>query len=170
VIGPSAQLPFPRGRPPASRTLGPAPSFKGFRSTSPAASAVMRANRREGGLAEQVLRSALWRSGLRFRKHVSTLPGRPDVVFDRFRAVVFCDGDFWHGRNWPRLRAQLGRRSNATYWIAKIRTNRARDRLRSEELRSAGWTVLRFWESEVLRDPDKAVKRIMRAIEHNTLC
>lgn len=121
---------------------------------------MMRANRREGGRAEELLRSALWRRGLRFRKHVRLLPGKPDVVFAKGRLCVFCDGDFWHGRDWPRLRARLRGRANAEYWIPKIARNRERDVGQVAALRAAGWRVVRLWESSVLRNPDGVVDKI----------
>jgi DNA mismatch endonuclease (patch repair protein) len=77
---------------------------------------------------------------------------------------VFCDGDFWHGRNWPRLRRQLLKRNNASYWVAKIQSNRRRDRLTDAELRSAGWDVHRFWETDILRDPQAMVARVSMAV------
>ena len=70
-----------------------------------------------------LLRSELWRLGLRYRKHAGNLPGKPDIVFARAKVVVFCDGDFWHGRDWPRLKARLKKRHKAAYWVAKIARN-----------------------------------------------
>jgi DNA mismatch endonuclease (patch repair protein) len=95
---------------------------------------------------------------------VTHLPGRPDIVFSRARVVVFCDGDFWHGRNWRRLKEQLERRANAAYWIPKIAANRARDIRNHRELRRAGWTVLKVWESEVRRSPQAIAARIAAAV------
>ena len=76
------------------------------------------------------------------------------------RVAVFCDGDFWHGRNWPRLRTQLARRANSTYWIAKIGANRTRDRRQTNLLRRLGWSVVRVWETDVLASPDRFVDMI----------
>lgn len=121
----------------------PVPSYAGLQPASPAASKAKRANRRTDTAHELLLRKALWRLGLRFRKHVATLPGTPDLVFPRARVVVFCDGDFWHGRDWPRLRRELARRHNAGYWIAKIARNRQRDRAQSRVLTREGWLVIR---------------------------
>ena len=137
------------------------PSYATFRPASEAASAAMRSNRAEGGKAERALRSAVWRQGLRFRTHVAELPGKPDLVFASRRLCVFCDGDFWHGRNWPVLRRQLQARANSEYWVPKIQRNLRRDRRQEAELRREGWTVLRFWETDVLRSPE-AVARILR--------
>src|SRR5262245_43422982 len=104
------------------------PSFMGLRPASEAASRAKRANRKKDTAHEVLLRKAVWRLGLRYRKHVAGLPGNPDLVFAAARMVVFCDGDFWHGRDWVRLKRQMKRRHNAHYWIAKITRNMERDR------------------------------------------
>jgi DNA mismatch endonuclease (patch repair protein) len=85
------------------------------------------------------------------------LPGKPDIVFPRQRAAIFCDGDFWHGRNLEMRLARLVRGHNAPYWVDKIRTNVARDRLNTARLEEAGWRVLRLWETDILRDPAATV-------------
>src|SRR5262245_56757014 len=103
------------------------PSYVGLRPASEAASRAKRANRKKDTAHELLLHRELWRLGLRYRMHVAGLPGSPDLVFRRARVVVFCDGDFWHGRHWKKLRADLQRRHNAAYWIAKIARNRERD-------------------------------------------
>lgn len=141
------------------------PSYKGFTSASEAASRVKRANRKKDTAHEVLLRRTLWRLGLRYRKHASHLPGNPDLVFVRARVVVFCDGDFWHGRNWKQLKAQLGRRHNAAYWIAKITRNRERDRENTAFLKAQGWLVLRFWETDIKKDPAAAAQTIRDLVQ-----
>ena len=93
--------------------------------------------------------------GYRFKPNVSSLPGKPDIVFQGQRVVVFCDGDFWHGREWPSLRAKLARGANAAYWIAKIASNIRRDRQNDRRLRKLGWSVVRVWETDILRAPER---------------
>jgi DNA mismatch endonuclease (patch repair protein) len=106
---------------------------------------------------EKQIRSLLHRSGFRFRKHVTTLPGKPDIVFPRHRVVVFLDGDFWHGyrcHTWlPKL---------APYWRLKIARNRTRDRNNFQRLRRQGWKVIRLWEHQIKRDADGCVCRIIK--------
>jgi DNA mismatch endonuclease (patch repair protein) len=140
--------------------VGPVPSYKGFTPASEAASRVKRANRKKDTLHELLLRRALWAMGLRYRKHAARLPGNPDLVFSRSRVVVFCDGSFWHGQDWPRLRAQLARRHNADYWLAKIARNRARDRKNTLLLQKQGWRVLRLWENDIKKDPVAAAEKV----------
>jgi DNA mismatch endonuclease (patch repair protein) len=88
-------------------------------------------------------------------------------VIRRARVAVFCDGDFWHGRNWPQRRAKLARGWNASYWIAKIERNRARDRQTAKALRALGWHVVRVWESDVRRALAHAVRVVQRAIRRS---
>jgi len=140
------------------------PSYRGFKPASEDASRVKRLNRREGGRAERLLRSTLWRRGLRFRIHVAQLPGAPDLVFVGARVCIFCDGDFWHGRDWPRLRTRLERRANPDYWIPKIERNRQRDDNQMRKLKGLGWTVIRVWETDVLRDPEAAAGAIVNVL------
>jgi DNA mismatch endonuclease, patch repair protein len=125
----------------------------------------MQRNRARNTGPELLLRSALRAYSLRYRLHDATLPGRPDLVFSSQRLVVFCDGDFWHGRYWARLRPQLNRRANAEYWIAKISANRHRDVLQRRALREAGWTVIRVWESEIRRNPEAVARHVAVALE-----
>jgi DNA mismatch endonuclease (patch repair protein) len=140
------------------------PSYHGFSPASEAASRAKRANRKTDTAHEVLLRRALWRLGVRYRKYVARLPGNPDLVFARARVVVFCDGDFWHGRNWRRLRAQLGRRHNAAYWLAKIARNRERDRQTTAALKRQGWVVLRLWETDITKDPAAAARAVRDAV------
>ena len=129
------------------------PSYKGLQPASERASVAARgASRKSDTKCERLLRSKIWRAGYRFRKDWKDLPGRPDIVFTRARLVVFCDGDFWHGRGWEQRKAKLQSGTNASYWVAKIERNMQRDRRNTEALMASGWTVLRFWETEILRD------------------
>ncbi len=138
------------------------PSFKGFTSSSHIQTRAKRAIRRSNTAPEIALRQALHRLGLRFRLKTGHLPGRPDLIFPTARVAIFCDGDFWHGRDWDNLRYALGRRANPDYWLAKIEYNRNRDIRVTQELIRMGWRVIRLWEGEILQDPDEAAKRVRR--------
>lgn len=142
----------------------PNPSYNGLTPASEAASRAKRANRKTDTAHELLLRRELWRLGLRYRKYVSKLPSKPDLVFRSARVLVFCDGDFWHGRNWDTLKVQLGRRHNAVYWVAKISRNRERDRQNSALLEEQGWVVLRFWETDIKNDPSAVALAIRDAV------
>jgi len=143
------------------------PSFAGLGPASKNASAAARgASRKTDTRCELVLRRELWRRGLRYRLHVADLHGRPDIVFPRERVVVFCDGDFWHGRDLESRLAKLGRGHNATYWVAKVQRNVVRDRENQRVLEAAGWTVVRIWETDVLFTPGRAADRVTKILAH----
>jgi DNA mismatch endonuclease (patch repair protein) len=109
---------------------------------------------------ERLVRSALHKRGLRFRKHVKALPGKPDVVFTRARVAVFIDGDFWHGYRFPAWEDTL-----SPFWRNKIRLNRERDRKNFRKLRSRGWHVIRIWQHELRSNPEECVERIISAVD-----
>jgi DNA mismatch endonuclease, patch repair protein len=114
---------------------------------------------------ELKLRAALRAVGLRgYRVDATSLPGRPDVVFTTAKVAVFCDGDFWHGRNLNDRLSKLESGHNAPYWVKKISGNVARDRRQDVELAAAGWFVLRFWESDVHRDPEAIASQVHAAV------
>jgi DNA mismatch endonuclease, patch repair protein len=137
------------------------PSYKGKQPASQKASRMASASsRKEDTRCERLLRNALWRLGLRFRKNIASLAGKPDVVFVRARVAVFCDGDFWHGRNWEARVTKLQQGTNAEYWVAKIARNMERDKANTCQLRDNGWEVLRFWERDILRDAESIAAQI----------
>lgn len=92
---------------------------------------------------EMTLRRELHSRGLRFRLHKRELPGCPDIVFPRYRAVVFVHGCFWHGHDCPMFKLPATRRS---FWTNKIRRNKIRDQETVKALTSTGWRVLTVWE------------------------
>jgi DNA mismatch endonuclease, patch repair protein len=107
----------------------------------------------------------LWKRGLRYRLNVAALPGRPDIVFVRERVVVFCDGDFWHGRNLVERIAKLNQGHNASYWVAKVQANVARDDRQTRALEAEGWRVVRLWETEIARDVEAAAEVVATAVK-----
>jgi DNA mismatch endonuclease (patch repair protein) len=137
-----------------------APSFKGLKPASSESSRIKRANGAANTRHELILCRHLRRLGLRYRSNVHDLPGKPDIAFPVVKIAVFCDGDFWHGRKWQNLRKKLGVGANSRYWTAKIAANRKRDKRVNAELRKAGWRVLRFWETNILRNPTRAAEKI----------
>jgi DNA mismatch endonuclease Vsr len=92
---------------------------------------------------------------IRFKKHVATLPGKPDIVFAAARLAVFIDGDFWHGYRFRRWGHKL-----TPYWQQKIQANRLRDVSNFGKLRRRGWKVLRVWGHEIKRDLDAVIRKI----------
>jgi DNA mismatch endonuclease (patch repair protein) len=147
----------------SSTKLKRVPSFLGFSSSSESASFSKQRTPSKNTSPEIMLRKALWARGLRYRLH-SPLIGRPDITLGKSKIVVFCDGDFWHGRSWRARKVKLARGSNADYWIAKISANRLRDRRTSARLKRQGWHVVRVWESDIREDPDKVAAAIVRLV------
>lgn len=92
---------------------------------------------------EVQVRRILHSAGFRFRLHVKKLPGTPDIVLPRFRAVVFVHGCFWHGHNCPLFRLPATR---SAFWKAKITRNRANDDRQRAALARLGWRVATVWE------------------------
>jgi DNA mismatch endonuclease (patch repair protein) len=141
-------------------------SYKDLSPASSRASAAARgASKKAGTKPELLLRRALWRAGYRYRKNVQGIPGHPDLVFPGPRVVVFCDGDFWHGKNWEKRRKKLKNGHNAEYWVAKIQCNMERDKQHTQDLEQDGWHVIRIWESDLKRNIDDAVRRVAQALE-----
>lgn len=140
-------------------------TYKGRRPASERASAAARGSSKKTDTSpELLLRRALWEAGFRYRKDVKDLPGRPDIVFPKAKLAVFCDGDFWHGRNWAERRQKLEQGTNSDYWLAKIERNMERDRQNTQRLQEMGWVVLRFWESEIRASPQEVTGRVVAAL------
>jgi DNA mismatch endonuclease (patch repair protein) len=141
------------------------PSFAGLKPASPSASRAGRGSSRKTKTScELVLRRELSARGLRYRVGRRDLPGRPDIVFFAPRIAVFCDGDFWHGRNLEARIAKLARGHNPSYWVAKVRRNVERDMEQTMALETLGWVVLRFWETEIRRDVKAIARKIISVI------
>jgi DNA mismatch endonuclease (patch repair protein) len=94
---------------------------------------------------------------------VGDLPGKPDIVIGKAKVAIFCDGDFWHGRNLKARLRKLGTGHNASYWVSKIQSNVKRDRKYKKSLQRDGWLVFRVWESDIERDPQVAADAIFNA-------
>ena len=106
---------------------------------------------------ERLVCAELRRLKLRFIRHASDVPGKPDVVFRGIRCAIFIDGDFWHGWRFPLWRHKL-----SPIWQQKIAANRNRDMRTFRRLRRIGWKVIRLWEHEIERDMQKCIGRILR--------
>ena len=96
---------------------------------------------------EVKLRKELWSRGLRYRKNVRSVPGKPDVAFIGKKVAVFCDSEFWHGYDWDVRKAAI--KTNREYWIPKIERNMQRDQEVNSLLEGQGWVVFRFWGSQI---------------------
>lgn len=113
---------------------------------------------------EVVLRKALWHHGYRYRKNYTALPGKPDIAITKYRIAIFCDSEFFHGKDWDKLRLQLEKGNNSAYWIKKITRNMERDKENELSLRSQDWTVLRFWGKDIMKHTADCVKAVDEAV------
>lgn len=118
----------------------------------------MQAIRAKDTRPERVVRSLVHRAGYRFRLHRHDLPGTPDLVLPRHRAIIFVHGCYWHGHGCSR--GGTGAKSNQEYWEPKIERTRCRDRANHAALEEAGWRVHTVWECELV-DRQSVLARIM---------
>lgn len=125
----------------------------------------MQAVKNKDSKIEIALRKELWARGLRYRKNVKNVFGKPDIAFIGKKVAVFCDSEFWHGYNWEERKADF--KSNQDFWIPKIERNIQRDEEVTEKLEADGWTVLRFWGKEIKKNPGKCADRIEKAVKGN---
>jgi DNA mismatch endonuclease (patch repair protein) len=115
----------------------------------------------KNGSLERIVQRELRTLGLCFRRHVRSLPGCPDIVFQSERVAIFVDGDFWHGWRLPTWEDRL-----TDFWRMKLRTNRARDQRNFRRLRAKGWKVIRVWQHELARGSTRGyLTRIRKALE-----
>lgn len=115
---------------------------------------------------EELVRKYLFAQGFRYRKNVGSLPGRPDIVFPKYRTCIFVNGCFWHKHEgckyfvWPK--------NNADFWKKKITGNVERDLRQQNELRSLGWNVIVIWECELKKHLfEKTMASIETALNRN---
>ena len=113
---------------------------------------------------EVTLRKALWNKGYRYRKNDKRLPGKPDIVLTKYKIAIFCDSEFFHGKDWEALKPQLERGKNADFWIEKISKNQQRDEEVNQQLQYLGWTVIRFWGKDITKHTDECVHVIEETI------
>lgn len=109
---------------------------------------------------EIMLRKALWKHGLRYRKNYRKLPGTPDIALTRQHIAIFIDGDFWHAHNHE---AKPGEqiRTHKDYWQGKLARNVERDHEVTSQLTDMGWVVLRYWESDIKKDLPACLSEIL---------
>lgn len=113
---------------------------------------------------ELLLRKALWNKGYRYRKNYKALPGKPDIVLTKYNIAIFCDSEFFHGKDFEDLKKQLEKSHNSDFWIDKIQKNINRDIQVEKELRGLGWRVIRFWGKDIKKDVEGCVQTVEEAI------
>lgn len=113
---------------------------------------------------EILLRRALRANGIGYRKNYDKLPGRPDIVLTKYKIAIFCDGEFFHGKDWEVLKPRLEKSNNSEFWISKISRNRERDDEINKKLLFLGWTVIRFWGDDIKKNTDECIRVIKEVI------
>lgn len=111
---------------------------------------------------EKAMGSALWKAGLRgYRKNVRGITGTPDFCWRKKKIIVFCDSSFWHGHDWRRRKKDIKVRKK--FWFKKIEDNIARDKKINKKLKRDGWNVLRFWDFDIKKKPQKCIQKVTMA-------
>ena len=113
---------------------------------------------------ELLLRKALWHKGYRYRKNYKDLPGSPDIVLTKYKIAIFCDSEFFHGKDWEILKFRLEKGKNPGFWIKKIERNRNRDYENDKKLLFLGYTVLHFWGQDISKHTDECLQAIEETI------
>lgn len=103
-----------------------------------------------GTKPEEAVRKYLFSKGLRYRKNVKTLPGKPDIVLPKYKTIVFVNGCFWHGHKGCKYFVMP--KTNVEFWTEKITKNIARDEITYKKLQNMGWNVIVVWECELKKD------------------
>ncbi len=111
---------------------------------------------------ELALRKELTEMGLRYRCNSKYIFGHPDISFKGYKVAVFCDSEFWHGYQFEENKEKL--HSNVSYWVNKIERNIKRDKLVNETLKKEGYTVIRFWGTEINEDPYRCAEKIKECL------
>lgn len=121
----------------------------------------MKAIRSSNTKLENKVTKELWKRGLRFRKNVKKLPGKPDIAIEKYKIVIFIDSCFWHG---CKLHGNKPK-TNADYWNVKLDRNRKRDDEITRHYKEKNWHILRIWKHEVKKDFENTVNMILRFAE-----
>jgi DNA mismatch endonuclease Vsr len=122
----------------------------------------MRAIRSKDTSIELMLRKELWRRGLRYRVNCKDVYGKPDILFVKAKVAIFCDGDFWHGKDYNEN--TFARSDNSEFWNNKIIRNMERDKIVDDELSKQGYKVLRFWESDIVKNINVCCGIVIRVV------
>lgn len=113
---------------------------------------------------ELMLRKELWAKGYRYRKNYKKLPGCPDIVLIKYKIAIFCDSEFFHGKDWEALMPRLLRGNHGDFWVKKIAKNIDRDDMVNKQLFFMGWTVIRFWGNDIKKNTAECIRVIEEII------
>ena len=127
--------------------------------TTPKRSKIMSKIRGKNTKPELAFRKALYAAGYRYRIDYKKLIGKPDILLKKYKTAIFIDGEYWHGHNWQERKPKV--KTNREFWIAKIERNMQRDREVNSELERLGYTVFRFWETEIKKELDSCLQKVI---------
>jgi len=123
----------------------------------------MQAVKSKGSKIELLLAKAMWQKGFRYRKNDKTVFGKPDFTFKGLKIAIFCDSEFWHGKDWDVKKYE--HKSNIEFWHKKIERNIQRDKEVNNKLINDGWKVLRFWGRDIEKNLDFCISEIENEIK-----
>jgi DNA mismatch endonuclease Vsr len=123
----------------------------------------MQAVKSKGSKIEVALGKEMWKLGLRYRKNNRKVFGTPDFTFGKYKIAVFCDSEFWHGKDWENKKYE--HKSNVKFWHKKIERNIERDIEVNARLKEEGWQVIRFWGKEIMKSPAICAAVVAEAVE-----
>src|SRR3989338_9276368 len=123
-------------------------------------SRIMSSIRSVNNSVEIKFRKLLFANGLRGYRNHYPIRGKPDIVFVSKKLAIFIDGDFWHGYNWKKL----GKKPPRKYWQAKINRNIERDKETMKVLKKEGWKILRLWEHNIKKNPEKCILKVKKCL------
>ncbi|MDF4201557.1 very short patch repair endonuclease [Maribacter sp. SA7] len=128
--------------------------------TTPQRSKIMSKIKGKNTKPELAFRKALYAAGYRYRIDYKKLIGKPDIALPKYKTVIFIDGEYWHGKNWEERKPNV--KTNREFWIAKIERNMQRDIEVNQELIALGYTVFRFWETEVKKNLQECLEKTIK--------
>ncbi len=131
--------------------------------TTPKRSKIMSKIRGKNTKPELAFRKALYAAGYRYRIDYKKLIGKPDILLKKYKTAIFIDGEYWHGHNWSARKPKV--KTNREFWIAKIERNMQRDGEVNAELQRLGYTIFRFWETEIKKELDTCLQKVIVHLE-----
>lgn len=131
--------------------------------TTPERSKIMGKIRGKNTKPELAFRKALYAQGYRYRIDYKQLIGKPDIVLNKYKTVIFIDGEYWHAHNWEERKPKI--KTNREFWIAKFERNQQRDSEVNTELSRLGYKVFRFWETEVKKELDRCLNEVIHYLQ-----
>lgn len=124
---------------------------------------IMKAVKSKGSKIEIRLMNALWHRGMRYRKNVKGIVGTPDIVFKSKKVAIFCDSEFWHGKDWEKRKYDF--KSNQDFWYQKIERNIEKDKEVNAKLQEQGWIVIRFWGKEIEKNLETCCEKVATVVQ-----